>query len=185
MGNLRRFFIIFGLILGWSLLFTKTEKASADRLQMGTVVVMPFYNLSSTPGVEDKVTRIFISELVKRKGFAVYHPKIVKEYLNKKNKISGIDLKKQPVQKIAESMAKNMGAQFIICGSVTEYNGYNPYGLGISIEMYKTDTMDKIIVNNIQSDGVNFWQKLKEWGHYYTMERYIHTVCTKFIDNTF
>ncbi len=185
MGNLRRFFIIFGLVLGWSLLFAKTEKASADRLQMGTIVVMPFSNLSNTPGVEDKITRIFISELVKRKGFAVYHPKVVKDFIEKKNKVTVKNLTKQPVQKIAENVAKNMGAQFIICGSITEYNGYNPYGLGISIEMYKADTMDKIIVNNIQSDGVNFWEKLKDWGQYYTMERYIHSVCTKFINNTF
>lgn len=98
-----------------------------------TVAVAPFLNLSATPGEIDTlghtVGLAYYSELQKTSGFDVLPMGVIDVYMIEHN------LKNIQERDIPE-LAKALGVDAIVVGSVTYYDAYYPKQLGLKINWY-------------------------------------------------
>ena len=98
--------------------------------QLHRVAILPFYNLSSDPTVnQDDVAEAYYNELQKIPGFEVMPPGVAKQWMES-NRIE-IDGSTD-----FQLLAKQLGVDVIISGAVTEYSPYYPPRVGLSVDWW-------------------------------------------------
>jgi hypothetical protein len=98
--------------------------------QLSRVAVLPFYNLSAEPTVDqDEVALAYYNELQAIPGFEVVPIGVTKRLVE----ASGIQLK-SPHD--FQQLARYLDVDAVVVGSVTEYTPYYPPRLGLSVRWY-------------------------------------------------
>ncbi|MDX1946757.1 MAG: hypothetical protein SFU86_15255, partial [Pirellulaceae bacterium] len=98
--------------------------------QLHRVAVLPFFNQSHEPTVDgEKVAMAYYNELQAIPGFEVMPVGVAKQLLRASGQEprTGDDFQK---------LARLMGVDAVLVGSVTEYSPYYPPRLGIAVDWY-------------------------------------------------
>jgi len=156
---------------------------AADVLEKGneSILVMPFMDFTQSSPDSDKVTDLFARELVGNGGFRVYHPRVVRKYLNSRK-----DKCAYPGS-LAEAIetAKIFNARYVICGIITEYDGFPPFSLDMSVEMFDVASKERVGADSISRVGASMWQRFAWITQEQTMDRYVRAVCAQLISRSF
>jgi len=98
--------------------------------QLQRVAILPFYNLSSEPTVnQDDVAEAYYNELQKIRGFEVMPPGVVRQWLQG----HGIAIDGATD---FQMLARQLGVDTLIRGAVTEYSPYYPPRIGLAVDWY-------------------------------------------------
>lgn len=98
--------------------------------QLHRVAVLPFYNQSADPTVDqDRVALAYYAELQQIPGFEVMPVGVAKRVLTD----SGMDPRTGAE---FQALARMLGVDAVVVGSVTEYSPYYPPRLGLSVRWY-------------------------------------------------
>lgn len=98
--------------------------------QLHRVAILPFFNLSSEPTVnQDEVAEAYYNELQRIPGFEVMPPGVAKRWLEA-NRIQ-IDGTTD-----FQMLARQLGVDAVIRGAVTEYTAYYPPRMGLAVDWY-------------------------------------------------
>ena len=98
--------------------------------QLHRVAILPFYNLSSEPTVnQDDVALAYYNELQTIPGFEVMPPGVVKQWLlaNRVEIDGATDF---------QLLARQLGVDAVVRGAVTEYSPYYPPRVGIAVDWF-------------------------------------------------
>src|SRR5262245_35653307 len=105
--------------------------------QLNRVAVLPFYNQSAEPTVDgEQVAVAYYNELQLIPGFEVMPVGVAKRMLeaaataNGNEPRSGVDF---------QGLARLMGVDAVIVGSITEYSPYYPPRMGLSVNWYASN----------------------------------------------
>ncbi len=98
--------------------------------QLHRVAILPFFNLSSEPTVDqDAVAEAYFNELQRIPGFEVMPPGVVKRWLElNRIRIDGAT--------DFQLLARNLGVDVLVRGAVTEYSPYYPPRIGLSVDWF-------------------------------------------------
>lgn len=98
--------------------------------QLYRVAVLPFYNQSSDPTVDqDRVGLAYFNELQRVPGFEVMPVGVVKRYLEV--------LPREPqTPEEFQQLAQSLGVDAVVVGSVTDYSPYYPPRMGLAVDWY-------------------------------------------------
>jgi hypothetical protein len=98
--------------------------------QLHRVAILPFYNLSSNPTVnQDEVAEAYYVELQQIPGFEVMPPGVVKQILM----LQDIDINSATD---FQQLAQMLGVDVLIRGAVTEFDPYYPPRMGIAVDWF-------------------------------------------------
>lgn len=98
--------------------------------QLKRVAVLPFFNLSSEPTVnQDDVAEAYFHELQSIRGFEVMPPGVVKQWLEAN------DIQLDSTTDF-QFLARQLGVDVLIRGAVTDYSPYYPPRVGLSVDWY-------------------------------------------------
>ena len=102
--------------------------------QLHRVAVLPFFNQSNEPTVDGyRVAEIYQAELQKIRGFQVMPVGVVEQYL--------IDQEVPLDQRTDfQELARALGVDVLVVGSVTDYDPYHPPRIGLAIDWYAANT---------------------------------------------
>jgi hypothetical protein len=145
------------------------------------VLVMPFENLSPSPGIADKVTDIFARELVKTGSYRVFHPQLVRKYLRSRQE----QYKESGSAAEAIAAAKFFGARYVLSGIITEYDSFPPFSLDISVEMFDVERKERVSADSIPRAGPRVWQWFAPVARQSTMGQYVAAACAQLIKRSF
>lgn len=98
--------------------------------QLHTIAVLPFYNQSADPTIDqDRIAMAYYNELQAIPGFEVVPVGVTRQYLMAREiePASGDDF---------QQLAREMGVDAVVVGSVTEYTPYYPPRLGLAVRWY-------------------------------------------------
>lgn len=102
--------------------------------QLQKIAVLPFFNQSNEPTVDGfAVAEIYQSELQKIRGFQVMPVGVVEQYLIDQQ------ISLDPSTDF-QQLAKDLGVDVLVVGSVTVYSPYNPPRMGLAIDWYAAET---------------------------------------------
>jgi len=120
------------------------------------VAILPFEDFSGTPGEGkgETVSRIFARQFTEWSGAYVYHPQIVRKTLD----LDEDDAKTSSLQERALKLGRALGAQLVIYGAVTEYDGFSPYGFAVSIEVTRVADGERLLSRNFSVRGFSLWE---------------------------
>jgi len=98
--------------------------------QLYKVAVLPFYNQSRDPTIDgDSIATAYYNELQAVPGFEVMPVGVAKQYLAALQTDPQLGLEFQ-------QLARRMGVDAVVVGSVTEYSPYYPPRIGITADWY-------------------------------------------------
>jgi hypothetical protein len=98
--------------------------------QLHKVAVLPFYNQSAEPTVDgDAIALAYYNELQDIPGFEVMPVGVAKQFLA----ASGIEPR---TGSDFQKLARMMGVDAVLIGSVTEYSPYYPPRIGLAVDWY-------------------------------------------------
>jgi hypothetical protein len=98
--------------------------------QLHRVAILPFYNLSSDPTVnQDEVAEAYFNELQRIPGFEVMPPGVAKQWLlaNRVQIDGTTDFQR---------LAQQLGVDVLIRGAVTDFSPYYPPRMGLAVDWY-------------------------------------------------
>ena len=176
---------IYSRVIFFSLFFLapclSCHSADAIDKETDSVLVMPFADLAQPSGASDKVTDMFARELVKAGGYRVYHPQLVRKYLSgRKDHLENSGSSEEAIK-----TAKTFGARYVISGIITEYDGFPPFSLDISVEMFDVESRERLSADSISRAGQSVWQRLAPFTKKQTMDQYVRDVCAQLITRSF
>ncbi len=102
--------------------------------QLHRVAILPFFNLSSDPTVnQDVVAEAYYNELQAIPGFEVMPPGVVKKWLvaNRVSIDGSTDF---------QLLARRIGVDVLIRGAVTDYSPYYPPRIGLAVDWYAANS---------------------------------------------
>ncbi len=125
------------------------------------VVVVPFDNLSNDQGAANRATRVFIAKLLSEKAFDVVEPGEVSRVLEKFSTVRTSQLTTEQIT----SLGKELRAQGIVLGTVTESSGTSSGGMNAStvtlvVRMVETETGATVWSATHTAGGRGFWSVL-------------------------
>lgn len=98
--------------------------------QLKRVAVLPFYNQSDDPTInQDRVAIAYFNELQKLPGFEVMPVGVAKQMLLALNADP-----RSPAE--FQQLARDMGVDAVVVGSVTDFSSYYPQRCGMSVDWY-------------------------------------------------
>ena len=155
-GMKRIYSVIACCLIVLSASFCCQHTACAAMYHAEKVAILPFDDFSGAPG-EGKgelVSRIFTRQFTEWSGAYVYHPQIVRQALDPDEE----DEKTYALQEKALRLGAALGAQFVIYGVVTEYDGFSPYAFALSIEVVRVSDGEQVLSRNFSARGFALWE---------------------------
>lgn len=131
------------------MLFCCQAQAYASLYARESICVMPFENFTSAPAVSDTVTASFARQLTRWTGAYVHHPQQVRRVLLDDERFSAL----RPIGERALTLARELDATLVLYGAVTEYDGFAPYALGVTVELVRAGTGEKLVSRNFFCSG--------------------------------
>jgi hypothetical protein len=102
--------------------------------QIYRVAVLPFFNQSAEPTVDgDAVAMAYYNELQTIPGFEVMPVGVSKQLLAASMAMSG---REPRIGEEFQRLARQMGVDAVLVGSITEYSPYYPPRIGLSVDWY-------------------------------------------------
>src|SRR5690349_19086358 len=102
--------------------------------QLHRVAVLPFFNQSAEPTVDgDAVAIAYFNELQQVPGFEVMPVGVARQMLTASMNAMGHEPRTGPE---FQQLARLMGVDAVIVGSITEYSPYYPPRLGLAVDWY-------------------------------------------------
>lgn len=100
-----------------------------------TVAVLPLMNQSSSllqPEMVEELGEVFASEMVSFPGFTVIRPQKLAALAREKG------VRELGCMQDAINLARDAGADAVVCVAITDWKSYPPPRLGIAVEMFRT-----------------------------------------------
>lgn len=102
--------------------------------QLHRVAVLPFFNQSAEPTVDgEAVAMAYFNELQQIPGFEVMPVGVARQMLAASMNATGREPRSGPE---FQQLARQMGVDAVLVGSITEYAPYYPPRLGLSVDWY-------------------------------------------------
>lgn len=149
--------------------------------QISPVAILPFVNYTKTEHVEDYLSEMFSGELIRQTEYDVFHPTKIQETLEY------YDVFKEDISIVekAVNLARYLGAEYALYGIVTEYDGYKPYSLGLSIVMLDSQSGNVLKSKDILVDFSARSFKKKFGGQPRTMSEFSRLVIKQLVHSMF
>jgi TolB-like protein len=119
--------------IGWLLLMLLPAVAVPAERKTEAVAVLPLVNLTSTAAVEGSLTDYVTSALREQTAFSVIHERQVTDCLDYYEEFR----RPMPPPEKALRLARRLGADVVVYGSVDEYSGYYPFRLCLSVSVVR------------------------------------------------
>jgi hypothetical protein len=145
------------------------------------VLVMPFADYTQSRGASDRVTGLFARELVRTGNYRVYHPRALRKYLNSRQHTYNDPWTSDE----ALETAKTFGARYVISGIITEYDGFPPFSLDISVEIFDVESKERVGADSISGAGPRARRWFDPPPRQQTMDQYVAAVCAQLIKRGF
>jgi len=164
---------------GWFLLLLLPAVAVPAERKVETVAVLPLVNFTSTGAVEDPLTVYVTSALREQTQFKVLHSRQVADCLNYYEEFR-LPL---PLPEKARLLARRLGADVVVYGSVDEYSGYYPYRLGLSVDVVRV--ADERVL--FESDAVYDAETILSGSRrtFRTSQEFNRYACARFVKEVF
>jgi hypothetical protein len=122
------------------------------------VLIMPVTVSCDTRDAGRTVGEIFYLAMVRNTSAVILHPRLVPAApALRENFFSRIPDDLQAVQ-----AARDLGADWVICTDVFDYNGYYPFSLGFGIQIIRVSNAELIVARTLYYDGYERYRRAKK-----------------------
>ncbi len=122
------------------------------------VLIMPVTVSSGIRDAGRTVGEIFYLAMVRNTSAVILHPRLVPEMPPLRESF----FSRIPDDLRAVQAARDLGADWVICTDVFDYNGYYPFSLGFGIQIIRVRDADLIVSRTLYYDGYERYSRAKK-----------------------